>query len=398
MRSMRCDLASRFLRRRNRASIRLPQAARAFIQFPQVKRSRIPAALVRFVLEFCTLPTKPPAHEGPNVFPAPFQADGLRQFRLFESNDIDDTRERISNVMQQHSLVPIQDAGARRRRRARMDFARVGSLGLGTIKFGTGMRVDVDAVDGYYLLMFCLAGNAIVDTQSRSVHVDGSHAIVCAPGERFDARLSFDCEQFVLRLDPAAIAAHTGLSTLAVPSVIDLTRRELQPWMQQLQLVAGSPSMLDCARRDPRVAVEMERLLVSLLAYGFADTSGPPPAARGAARPVAPAFVRRAEEYIDEFADDPLRLSDIAEAVGLPSRTLLDGFRKFRGTSPMQYLRQVRLQRARSALQRAAPGTRVAAIAMECGFAHLGRFAQAYLEAFGETPSDTLRSGGTRSR
>ena len=71
--------------------------------------------------------------------------------------------------------------------------------------------------------------------------------------------------------------------------------------------------------------------------------------------------------------------------------TLRDGFQQFRGVSPMQYVRQLRLERARNALRAAPSDVRVAEIALDCGFAHLGRFAMVYKAMFGESPSETLR-------
>ena len=66
--------------------------------------------------------------------------------------------------------------------------------------------------------------------------------------------------------------------------------------------------------------------------------------------------------------------------------------------SPMRMVREVRLELARKELGRDGRGT-VADIAMNCGFGHLGRFAQAYAERFGEQPSDTRawRRGAARS-
>ncbi|OXH85552.1 AraC family transcriptional regulator, partial [Burkholderia multivorans] len=57
---------------------------------------------------------------------------------------------------------------------------------------------------------------------------------------------------------------------------------------------------------------------------------------------------------------------------------------------PMQYLRAKRLEHARELLLGATPERRIADIALDCGFTHLGRFALAYRERFGESPSDTL--------
>jgi hypothetical protein len=67
--------------------------------------------------------------------------------------------------------------------------------------------------------------------------------------------------------------------------------------------------------------------------------------------PVLPGFVKRAEAFIDACCSEPLELLDIASAIGVSARTLRDGFQQFRGVSPMQYVRQVRLERAREALR-----------------------------------------------
>jgi transcriptional regulator GlxA family with amidase domain len=101
--------------------------------------------------------------------------------------------------------------------------------------------------------------------------------------------------------------------------------------------------------------------------------------------------VRRAEDLMIARLGSPLQLADLAEAVGVPVRTLCDGFLRFRDTSPMQHLRQIRLERARETILTTSSDVRIASIALDCGFTHFGRFAQAYKERFGESPSRTVR-------
>ena len=77
-------------------------------------------------------------------------------------------------------------------------------------------------------------------------------------------------------------------------------------------------------------------------------------------------------------------------------RTLQEGFNRELETSPMAYLRRVRLRHARDALVHADAGaTTVRSVATGLGFLHLGRFTAAYREAFGENPSVTLRRDAT---
>ncbi|KQR77169.1 AraC family transcriptional regulator [Burkholderia sp. Leaf177] len=320
--------------------------------------------------------------------PAAFRADALRSYRLFESNDLDETRELISRVMQPHALVPAGLGGGR----SHMDFVKLGGLGLGTIGFGEAMRVDVKAVDGYYLLMFCVAGEAEVRTMGRSMQVNRKQGVLCAPGQAFNAHLSPGCEQFVLRIDPQAFETQTGFAASSLASLVPVGGVHLRGWMQQLQLVASSTELLACARANPNVATQLERLLIDLFAAGHVSDANHATASNGrAAMSVSPGFVKRAEAFIQARCTEPLELADIAIAAGVSSRTLRDGFQQFKGVSPMQYVRTLRLDRAREALRERPSDVRVAEIALDCGFTHLGRFAIAYKEIFGESPSDTLR-------
>jgi transcriptional regulator GlxA family with amidase domain len=88
-----------------------------------------------------------------------------------------------------------------------------------------------------------------------------------------------------------------------------------------------------------------------------------------------------------------LVVADLVAASGVPGRTLFKHFRDSKGTSPMRYLRNARLEKVRHALTRAEPGDSVTVIAMIWGFSHMGRFAVEYRARFGESPSDTLRKG-----
>ncbi|MCF6735612.1 helix-turn-helix transcriptional regulator [Blastococcus sp. KM273129] len=116
----------------------------------------------------------------------------------------------------------------------------------------------------------------------------------------------------------------------------------------------------------------------------------------GAAPPgqVMPAAVRRTVEYIDAHAGEPLTLADIVDASGIGPRALQAAFRRYRDTTPTAYLRRVRLDRVHRELQAAdlTTDTTVAAVAARWGFAHHGRFAAAYRQAYGRTPQQTLLS------
>jgi transcriptional regulator GlxA family with amidase domain len=106
--------------------------------------------------------------------------------------------------------------------------------------------------------------------------------------------------------------------------------------------------------------------------------------------------VERAEAYVRTHTGGSVPVSTLCRVVGLSERGLRNAFYGVRGMSPKRYLTAARLRAARRALRNARGGdTTVTGVATRYGFYELGRFAASYKEAFGETPSATLR-GTTR--
>jgi AraC-like DNA-binding protein len=116
--------------------------------------------------------------------------------------------------------------------------------------------------------------------------------------------------------------------------------------------------------------------------------------------------MQRHTEIIDAFErvltmrlSEPVSVAELSAEIGVPERTLRACCAEVLGMGPSRYLRLRRLNIVRTALQQSqpAPGS-VRELAKRCGFSELGRFAAAYRETFGETPSATLRSPNLHRR
>ena len=102
----------------------------------------------------------------------------------------------------------------------------------------------------------------------------------------------------------------------------------------------------------------------------------------------------RAVELMHEAARTPLSMRDITAASGLGIRGLQTTFARTLSTTPMRYLRNIRLDGAHGELERGEAAT-VAEVARKWQFNHLGRFANTYNDRFGERPNETLRRART---
>jgi len=162
--------------------------------------------------------------------------------------------------------------------------------------------------------------------------------------------------------------------------------KAVDQWRRTLAAVTGP--LVDVAE-SPLRRLDAQLLLVRAVLELFPWTVSDVPQvvrAAGAGR------LRDAVDFVHEHVHEPITPSDIARAAELHPRTLQQTMSRQLGASPAAYVRQVRLERVRHDLERAAPGeVHVADVATRWGFGNLGRFSAAYARRFGEQPRETLR-------
>ncbi|GAB7045490.1 AraC family transcriptional regulator [Catenuloplanes indicus] len=101
------------------------------------------------------------------------------------------------------------------------------------------------------------------------------------------------------------------------------------------------------------------------------------------------ALVRRAARWIENRYDQPIRAGDLARHIDVSVPTLNRHFREVTTMSPVQYQKQLRLQRARILLA-AAPDD-IAATAHAVGYESPSQFSREYRRLFGLSPSEDAR-------
>lgn len=103
-----------------------------------------------------------------------------------------------------------------------------------------------------------------------------------------------------------------------------------------------------------------------------------------------PGDLVRALRWLRGHLSDPVRLEQLADIAGVRPRTLETHFRLFLGTTPLGWVRRMRLTQARRQLLRPNGGATITDVALANGFNQPGRFAAQYRKVFGELPSATF--------
>lgn len=219
--------------------------------------------------------------------------------------------------------------------------------------------------------------------------------LVFNPAEVERAQFAAD-SHFVEIALPREALLRLGSALWAVPGA-EAPPARLQPKLapglaQKLHFMAQQASGLlqqgDGAAPPLLIERWVEMMGLSLLheqaALGPAAASQP----KRREEPLLPRSLSRALDYLDAHAQSEILLSDIAAAACVSVSSLLRHFNEHLGLTPMAYLRQLRLDRARAELRQGQAG-RVAELAQRWGFQSAGKFSQAYLRRFGERPSES---------
>jgi AraC-like DNA-binding protein len=98
-------------------------------------------------------------------------------------------------------------------------------------------------------------------------------------------------------------------------------------------------------------------------------------------------------EWIDMRLNENITIEFLCRTAGLSERLMQKVCLAVHGMTPLDLVKSRRLAAARRRLLSPDDNARVAVIALDCGFNHLGRFAAIYRRSYGESPSETLARG-----
>ena len=225
----------------------------------------------------------------------------------------------------------------------------------------------------------------------------GDLAISGQPGEM--VRLRYASARFTTVLVPlqAAVGATRNRPDDAPVPLRFTARRPARPadarrWLQTVDYITRS--LLDHPEimAQPLLCGAATRLLAVTMLTTFPNTWITEPGTEDR-RDAHPGTLRRAMAFIEANPDLDIGTVDIARAAYVTTRAMQLAFRRHLDTTPMAYLRRVRLDRAHDDLKRATPddGVTVTAVASRWGFASPSRFTAYYYQAYGILPSRTLR-------
>jgi AraC-like DNA-binding protein len=314
--------------------------------------------------------------------PDPGAGPAQRWRPQFQTSNANEAVETVEGLYGPHSLALRTRAGLD----MRLAGFDVGRLTVSGIEYGCQAIAHTDEPHDYWIFSYAARGEIVVGKELARA----GNAGVRQPEAAGDVPMSADLRLMNLKVSQADLmdAARTLFGELptaplrfpelvAPGSAPALHLQGLMERLNQLPVCPGPHAALIERRWQEAALLE----LFMAWPHSWSRHLGTEAPRRSA--------VERAVDYMQAHAGANVTLADIAQAAGVGARALSSGFEKKLGISPMRYLQQCRLERARADLLDA--NASVTEIAYRWGFGNLGDFAARYRERFGEKPSETLR-------
>lgn len=322
------------------------------------------------------------------------RSHALGSYALFQTHNIEEARKRVAKVFCPHQVRLLSDGNVLN---SSMSHVHLGDISLNRLAYGASVQIDTVPFEDFYLVQMPISGVAQVACGKDTIESHPRRASVITPTLPMLIRADQDLDQVIVKIGRAPLerhcAQHLGHDLrhpIEFQLGMELDLIQVESWCRLIQLLAHEVDN-DCGMLGSRIVQShFEQMIIGALLFSqpnnYTDELQRP------TPPIAPNFVKRAEEYIHAHAADPISVVELAEHTGVSTRALYAGFQNFRGVSPMAFLKAVRLDRVRKDLLAASPTCGIVTnVATRWGFTHFGHFTAAYKRRFGVTPSQTLR-------
>lgn len=318
---------------------------------------------------------------------------------LYDGHDVDDAREACIRLFNEVAMDPI---GTRQPFRLQINAVELNEISIAYFDFASGaVAGPVEPLDRH-TLQLNPKGSALYRFDGDSAPGDAERGIMLSAGQSVrnshfagNGNLALNVKDETLRNYLAHWNGKVPRTPLVFKTAFDARKpvtasllRLIHQFVRELDEPGG-------IIEAPAAVATFEHALITSLLFGLEHNYSD--VLQTVAADVGVGQVRKVEAYLEANAARPVDMQSVARETGCSMRSIHRAFRTYRDYSPMQYLAEVRMQLVHQRLMAAMPTDSVTGIAMECGFAHLGRFAARYRSRFGENPSTTIQRSPVRT-
>ncbi len=316
----------------------------------------------------------------------------LSNHPLFDISSVEQARQLLSGLYGDLVMEPV---GARPSLKGISNGIQLSRFTLNHTFFSTSINASKTDPMDIHSLQFVRSGLCEYEFENTRVFGNRQRCIMLPAGQIVKANSSADnailtviISDTKLREQVSAYLGHNKFPPIRFSPEIDITTPHGTTLFSIVQTFTEEVNRPHGLLESPVAVARFEDLLVSILLFGIDNNLEQ---ILGQPAPMADStLVKRIEGYLEANASNALEMKHLAKETGHSISSIYRTFKQYRGYTPTAFLQKIRFSNARRRLLTPDPTDTVTCIAMDCGFFHMGRFAGAYKQKFGESPKQTL--------
>jgi AraC-like DNA-binding protein len=317
----------------------------------------------------------------------------LASYPLCRGEGVEFGRKALSEIFNPISLEP---AKGDRSFQCSIHGVKLQNILVSSLSYrGNSVAAPLDQLD-YYTLQLIPSGRLLFE-------IDGKNEIICSrkqgrmlsSGQRVRVHLADKSQCLALLIKSSHLddvlstwTGHSKIPPIQFKKQLMMKKPSVISFLSYFNTVVADLDRTGAILKMPAALASLEHMLVTFMLCGLDHNLGDFFSENSAKAGISQ--VRKIEEYLEGNISKPINMKILSQVTEHSTRSIYRAFRKHRDYSPMEFLRNIRMNLARKKLMHAKHGDTVTNIVYESGFSHLGRFSTAYKCCFGERPSETL--------
>lgn len=267
---------------------------------------------------------------------------------------------------------------------------------IGCISYGTSVSINIDSL-GSYSISLPLQGQQQLQSGGAYFKSDHNQGLIVSNIEQQELIIEKDCKKLQVVIPEYSVQSVLSQllgkpidETVIFDPEMPLQKTQfLQIWWQNIHQCLVAREQFVAFNSLNLISEDYENFLIKTLL--FTQQNNYSDQLHDLNLHKVPKSVSMVKEFIHRFADKDIQASDLIMVSGTSKSTLYREFQLVMHISPMDYLRNFRLEQVHQALQRQQGNFSISRLAMDWGFKHLGRFSQEYREKYGYLPSEITK-------
>lgn len=313
----------------------------------------------------------------------------LDEFLLFKSNDYQTIKDQISHYLCPHRFdVEVQEP-----LNTRLNGFSFGNGALYDLKYSAPVMINIEDSADFYLFRITLEGQCELKFDRQQIVQSAGIMSVTHPHTRQQIITNQHCRNIILKLAQQDIETQL-FNMLGCCSQEPLRfNSSLSCSLEGIDAIIETLNYLCHAYYNIRnwsfISASFSQYLIELILLKIPNNYTERLNAQR--QQLVPGYIKKAQKYIQDNLHQAISLATLSQYCEVSIRSLQKGFSQYLQQTPVEYIREQRLERVHSALQQAVEHQTVTDILLDHGIQSFGHFSTLYKKRFGCLPSHTLK-------